>query len=139
MPLPALFLAILILWLADIQTAYESTAVLLLSNVVLTFFATLLISWMAGCAFLASGHAHLIILGCGALTWGLSNVLASALFARDPNLGITVHNLGALCSAAFHLAGMALKWPIQVTVNNRVFLARAGLSKRPVAHQCKSV
>lgn len=125
-PLPVFFFGILILWLADISTAYESTAVLFLSNIAFTFLASLLICWMAGCAFLASGQAHLIMLGCGALTWGVGNVMASALFARDPNLAITIHNLGALCAAAFHLVGITLRWPIEIQPNNRGFWLALG-------------
>lgn len=111
-PAPVLLLTILALWLADLRTPYESLTLLFLMNFVFTGLTSLCIAWLTGRGFLAGGQPGLIMLGCGVLLWGLATLGASQLATYGANTLVTIHNLGVLCAATCHLAG--LLWRGQV-------------------------
>lgn len=104
-PVPALALAIVALWIAGPGAAFESPALLWLTNVAFTGAVALGIAWLAGRSSLSGGQPGLVMLGCGALAWGLGTRLAVSL-QRDGNVTVTIHNLSVLVASACHLAGM---------------------------------
>jgi len=105
-PIPLLAGAIVVLWWANLPTVYESRALLLTLNLVFAGFVSVCIALLAGRGFLAGRQVGVLMLGCGALAWGVATVAASALVDRGANLTVTIHNLGVLLSAACHLLGV---------------------------------
>lgn len=51
-------------------------------NFVFTGAASLGIAWLAARGFLSGGHPGLILLGCGALCWGIGTMVAASLLDR---------------------------------------------------------
>lgn len=105
-PVPLLAAAIAVLWVTGPGTSHESQTLLWILNFLFTGAVSVCIAWLAGRGFLSGGPPGLIMLGCGALTWGLGTSIAVELLDRDANAPITIHNLGILGAAACHLAGM---------------------------------
>jgi PAS domain S-box-containing protein len=117
LPIPLLLAAVLGLWVADLQTSYESRNLLLALNLVFTYLASLSIGCLAARSFMVNGQASLLMLGCGALLWGFATIAASILFPVDQNLLITVHNAGVFGAALCHLGG--LLWRAQLVRTGR--------------------
>jgi PAS domain S-box-containing protein len=105
MPVAALLLAMIALWLTDPHISFESYFLVLVLNFLFSTLASLYIAYLIGRSFLARGSLGLLLLGCGVVTWGAAGVMANVVSQGDPNLDVTIHNLGVLLSALFHLAG----------------------------------
>ena len=105
LPIPLLLILIAGLWVANLQTVYESRAAMVLLNVFFTWLASLFICILTARGFLGSGQPGLLMFGCGSLLWGVTSLAAAAVVNRI-NPTITVHNLGALAAALCHLVGM---------------------------------
>ena len=109
LPIPLLLALIIGLRLANFQAVYESRALMLLLNVVFTGLAALAIAILAARGFRASGQVSVLWLGCGAVVWGSTSLIAAGLVAAPVNQPITVHNLGMLAAALCHFSGWL--WP----------------------------
>lgn len=105
-PVPLLAAAIAVLWVAGPGPSRESQTVLWIINFLFTGAVSVCIAWLAGRGFLSGGPPGLVMLGCGALAWGLSTLIAVELLDQGGNVVITIHNLGLLGAAACHLAGI---------------------------------
>ena len=103
-PIPLLLTVIAGLWVADLQTAYESRTLMVLLNVFFTWLAALCICFLTARGFLDSGQPGLLMFGCGSLLWGVTS-LAAAVIVDRLNPTITVHNVGVLGAALCHLVG----------------------------------
>ena len=105
-PIPLLLTVMVVLWVADPRTSFESRGALVTLNVVFSWLVSMGVGYVAGRGFVANGQSGLVMLGCGALLWGLANLAASALMDAPGNLTITVHNLGTLGAALCHVTGL---------------------------------
>jgi PAS domain S-box-containing protein len=109
LPLPLLLAMLLVLWAADLRTAYESPRLLIALNLVFSVMVPLFIVCLIGRSFLVRGTPDLLMLGCGVMTWGAAGaVVMIAADYWDINFLITSHNVCAWLSALCHLIGAAL-------------------------------
>ncbi|MBE0535768.1 MAG: response regulator [Phycisphaerae bacterium] len=106
LPVPAFFIAIIVLWMSDLRTSYHLPVLLLTMNGVFSGLVSLCIGYLAGRGFLNTGRTGPFMLGCGATVWGVACVVSSIPFLQDANTAVTIHNVGALGCAACHLAGL---------------------------------
>jgi hypothetical protein len=107
-PIPALLLTMVGLWIVNPAISFESNFLILVLNFFFSTLASLYIAYLIGRSFLVRGSPGLLLLGCGVLTWGAAGVVANAASQGNPNVDVTVHNLGVALSALCHLAGAAL-------------------------------
>jgi PAS domain S-box-containing protein len=108
LPIPLLLVAIAALWVADLRTAYESTSLLLLSNLTFNGLVSLFIGYLAGRSFLVSAEPGLVMLGSGALLWGMATMAAAAFASSGANVTVTVHNIAILGAALSFFGGLRL-------------------------------
>jgi len=95
LPLPVLAACLAVFWIVDLGTAHEAPRLLLILNLVCATFVSVLIAAVTGRRFLRSGESVHLLLGSGALIWGLCTGVAALWIASSgPNITITVHNLG---------------------------------------------
>lgn len=81
--------------------------------------ASALVVIMIGRSFLARSSPALLMLGCGALIWGLAGTIVPLLLAHGINTVVTVHNsllwVAAVCHLLaglfFRLPNRTLRWP----------------------------
>jgi signal transduction histidine kinase/ActR/RegA family two-component response regulator len=104
-PIPLLLAVIVALWLADLQTVYDSPSLVMALNFLTRTLASLLIVYLAGHSFSARGEPGFLLLGCGVAIWGAAGFVTTSVVMRDANLGVTISNLGNWLSALCHLAG----------------------------------
>ena len=102
LPAPVLLLLIFGLALFAPATSYESPLLVLTLNVVFSAFVSIATVVVISRGFLHTGSLALLLLGCGALAWGLGGVtgVAVAMWGADmegvaPNILVTVHNSSA--------------------------------------------
>jgi PAS domain S-box-containing protein len=93
------------LWVANLQTVYESRAAMVLLNVFFTWLASLCICVLTARGFLASGRPGFLMFGCGSLVWGITSLVAAMMLDRV-NTTVTVHNLGVFEAALCHFVGL---------------------------------
>jgi PAS domain S-box-containing protein len=105
LPVPVALAVILGLWAADLRTAHESRAVMVLLNFFCTWLASFAICVLTARGFLASGQPGLLMFGCGSLVWGITSLAAAAEVPRL-NATITIHNVGMLVAALCHFSGL---------------------------------
>ncbi|MCE5325442.1 MAG: PAS domain S-box protein [Planctomycetaceae bacterium] len=114
LPIPVLLTLMLVLRVAGPRTPYESPAALLGLNFIFLTLTLLIVTFLAGRAFLAGGPAGLLLLGCGALilamgaTAGVLAGMAKSPSGMDANMVVTVYTRCSLMAAVCHLAGVAL-------------------------------
>ncbi len=114
LPVPLLLAAIVVLWIANPQTSFESLTVVLGMNVFFAGLVSVCIASLAGRRFLATGHLGLLMFGSGALAWGTASVVSCALLNRSANVFIAIHNLGMLLSALLYLGGLAWRGRVRL-------------------------
>ena len=121
-PVPAFLLAILALWVADFRGSYESPAVLIGLNFIFSVLASLCIAYLLGRSFLARPKPGLLLVGCGALAWGVAGFAGSvAALSKgsgfSANTLVTLHNTCVWVSALCHLTGAAsaLRWQVSLS------------------------
>jgi PAS domain S-box-containing protein len=114
-PVAAMWLALAVLLMAEGHTPYEQPILLLGLNFVFVTSISLLIACWAGRSFLEEGWPGVLLLGSGALIWGLSgsvgliaSLLSSGTIRFDANTLVTIHNMGAWFAALSHLAGTVM-------------------------------
>jgi len=92
---------------------YESKILLVMSNVVFSTAAALLVVALISRSFLARGTPDLLLFGCGVLLWGAAGTVGPALMTPGGNVAISTHNILACLSAFCQLTGtlLALKPP----------------------------
>lgn len=122
---PAIVLvpAVVLLSVTGEHASYEHPLLLLVLNCCFVTIVSLAISARIGSSFLVDGKSGLLLLGCGALVWGLGGcvaALAGLLPSRDSgfdaNVLISIHNTCAWFSALCHLSGAAISCARQETV-----------------------
>jgi PAS domain S-box-containing protein len=66
----------------------------------------MIVAYLAGRSFVADGAISVLLLGCGALSFGISCLLAPIpIHMERINLGLTIYNVGVLLSGMLHLVG----------------------------------
>ncbi len=118
-PAPILFIAILGLWVGNIQTPGEAPRILIALNFLLITLPALGIAALFLRNYLMTGAPGVALFGCGAVLWGASGLAPLALATAEPasspvNIFVTAHNLTAWAGSLCYLAGAALlqrDWP----------------------------
>jgi PAS domain S-box-containing protein len=105
-PIPLLLVALLLVWALDPPGVFDSPRLLITINFVFSTMASIFVADMVARAFVVRGSPGLLLLGCGVVIWGSTGVASSVIGADDPNVIVTIHNLGALASAGCHLVGV---------------------------------
>lgn len=111
LPLAAVVLVIIGIWLHGSNTDYESRALALAVYVIFAVPVSSLVAALLARSFIAKGTAKLLTVGMGALFWACAGTagavtgLASGDFA---NSLLTIHNTCAWFSALCHLTGATL-------------------------------
>ncbi|HVO18167.1 MAG TPA: ATP-binding protein [Anaeromyxobacter sp.] len=108
LPIPLLAAASLLALVLGPGAGLEAPRTLLALNFVFSTILSLFVADLVARAFIVRGTLGLLLLGCGAVVWGTSDLAASAADAQHPGTGAVVHGLCACASAACHLAGAAL-------------------------------
>ena len=72
----------------------------------------LLIAFQFGRSFLVNGTLGLLLFGCGAVIWGTSGVISLVVplvapKGFDPNIPVTIHNVGIWLASLAQMAGAA--------------------------------
>ena len=113
LPLPVLFVAVIGLWLKDIQAPQESPGLLIALYLLPTTLPGLVITFLFARSFLVTGAPGTALFGCGALFWSVSGLspLAASL-APGPWLNVnafaTIHNVTVWGASLCYLGGAAL-------------------------------
>ena len=108
LPLPLLGSAIAVAWLLNPSGSYVAVPLTVALQLVFLTATSVAVIALVGRAFVASGALGLSLLASAAVCLGSGGVMANLVGRGEPNLTVTVHNLCIWCSAAFHLAGIAL-------------------------------
>jgi len=108
LPVPALLLVMVALWLSDWSAAHESPHWVVALNVLFALPVALLAAYQAGRAFLLRGDPESLWFGCGMLFWGSSGLAGVSLLPHGPEAAVTIHNVLVWLMAACHLAGALL-------------------------------
>ena len=116
-PVVVLSLALAIFSFIDSGASFEHPVLLLSLNFVFSAFTALVITLWIGRSYLINNCPGLLLLGCGALIWGLSGTIAAAAgmwFSPDnrfnTNVLVTIHNTSVWLSALYHLVGTAFSY-----------------------------
>jgi PAS domain S-box-containing protein len=107
LPLVALAAAAGGLYAAHIDAALESQAVLSTLNTLFCGAVLLIVAYLAASTFAATGDASVLVLGAGALMFGLTYVVVGSLFF-NVGAAVAVHNLGVLLAGACFLTAAFL-------------------------------
>jgi PAS domain S-box-containing protein len=92
---------------ANPQAAYGSAALLMALNAIF-LLGSAFIAWVVARGFLVRASAELLVLGAGVVVFGSSSVVAAAVGSGDPNVAVTIHNLGVFLAAGCHVAAAVL-------------------------------
>ena len=88
------------------RKVFEPTLLVFFLNTLFLFLAPCFVSYMAIRSYLLGGSPTVLFLGCGVLTMGAGSLLAGWLIGtRGTNVLVTVHNISALLTAMFYMAG----------------------------------
>ena len=106
-------MAVIGLWLKDIQTPHESLGLLIALNLLLATLPALVTAYLFARGFLVTGAPGMALFSCGALIWsvsGLSPLAASLAPGPGFNLNafVTIHNVSVWAASSCYLAGAAL-------------------------------
>ena len=85
---------------------YNPAALLVFLQTVFIFASSCLVSFISLRSYLSGGSRGILLLGCGALAWGLANIIASYFFnvPGGANILVTLVSTGGLFAASFHFA-----------------------------------
>jgi hypothetical protein len=109
LPIAILILAALLLRFAglDAGKVFEPRGVLPALNAIFLFVCPMVVVYVAGRGYMASGSAGLIMLGSGVFSLALGNLIAGFVLPdKGPNAVVTIHNCSALLAGVFHLLGV---------------------------------
>lgn len=96
----ALFIfATIVFYLLNIGVTYESQALLTTLNTLFCSSVSLLIVFLAARSYMATGSRAILLLGCGALAFAITYLLAGILLF-DLNAAVVVHNSGVFFAGA---------------------------------------
>lgn len=116
-PVAVISLALAIFSFIDPGASFEHPVFLLSLNFVFSTFTALVITLWIGRNYLINNCPGLLLLGCGALIWGLSDTIATAAgmwsspgSRFNTNVLVTIHNTSAWLSALCHLVGTAFSY-----------------------------
>jgi hypothetical protein len=116
LPIPLLLAAIIGLWVADVDTSYESPNLMLGLNFVFSVLVSLFIASLVARSFLVRGTPGLLLLGYGVVVWGAAGFVAGtaglvATGGRNfANIAVTIHNSCAWLAGLCHLTGVVLSF-----------------------------
>jgi hypothetical protein len=122
------FLVALLLILSgiDVYKVVEPSGLLPLLNAIYLFLCPMVVVYIAGRGYMASGSASLIMLGSGVFSFALGSLIAGFLLPdKGPNAVVTMHNCSALLAGLFHILG--------------VIAAIAGFQSEPDLRQRKKI
>lgn len=108
LPIPIFLAVFIMLRVMDPRPIYPSPLLLTALNFAFSTLILCCIAFMIGRSFLLRGEPGLLLLGCGALVWGLATLVASIVSRVDVNITPIVSNTCAWLSALCHLAGVIL-------------------------------
>ena len=114
--IPLILVTLLLLWGADLQTAYERPYLLMSLNFLFSVLASLFIAYLIARSFLVRSTAGLLLIGCGVVIWGTAAFVGiGAGLAGDSghdfdNISITIHNTSVWLSGICFLAGVILSF-----------------------------
>ena len=108
LPIPALIIVVLVLYLAVKPSAFFEPAWLLpITNTVFVTLVCFIVAYIALRNYKATGQIQILLLGCGLLSFGIGGVVAGWVRSAPgagANLNVTIYNTGALIGAIFHFA-----------------------------------
>lgn len=119
LPIPVLFVVIVILWAADSRISFEAIYLQVGLSFCFSTLSSLFVAYLIGRAFMIHGMPGLLLLSGGVLFWGAAGFLAgiAALIKDggeriDQNALATIHDICVWLSALCHLAGAAfsVRW-----------------------------
>ncbi len=116
---PLVTVSIITVWVLNGGTYTIAPLAYLTLNLVFFGLASLLIATLIGRSFLLRGTPDLLLVGCGALLWGLAGVASGVIGPNDANTLVTIHNTGAAMAALCHLEGAILSNRGQRSMNRR--------------------
>ena len=123
-PVAAAVIAIFFLLLTKGRISHENPFLLMSLNFVFATLVSLFVTMKIGRSFMAECRPGLLLLGCGALIWGLSGfvgVIAGmwpfGVGQFNANTLVTIHNTCAWVSAFCHLTGVAISFKPQETLH----------------------
>ncbi len=102
LPVPLIALTGAALYAQHGTTVYESTVALATLNTLFCTSAALLIAYLSARTYRVTGSRAALALGCGALTFGLCQLLAG-LAGPEIGAAVTLHNLGVWLAGALFL------------------------------------
>ncbi|HYD39627.1 MAG TPA: PAS domain-containing sensor histidine kinase [Anaeromyxobacter sp.] len=118
--IPALFVALHAVNAARVPGTYGSSALVLGLNLLFLVWVSILVSVLVTRSFLERGELGLLLLAGGTAILALSVVASGTIGGGDPNLAITIYNLGVLFTAAAHaLVATSLRWAARVVARRR--------------------
>ena len=111
LPIPLLLIMLVVLLTTDIQSSFDSSALVMVLNFFTRTLACVLIVYLAGRSFLVHGSLGLLLLGCGVAIWGCTGFIGSwsSSFTWDANIVITITNVGILLSGLCHILGVSIE------------------------------
>ncbi|MGD0663199.1 MAG: PAS domain S-box protein [Syntrophorhabdales bacterium] len=104
LPIPLFVLLVAILYELKITSVSESPVLLTTLNTLFCAGASLLVAYLSGRTYFVTGSRPVLFLGCGALAFAITYLLAGPLMS-DLAVAVTVHNTGVcLAGACFVLS-----------------------------------
>ncbi len=102
--------AMIVLFELNLKAVFEPPLLLLILNTTFAGLIPIVVSIIAARGFLFSGLNSLLFMGCGMMTFGCGAAMAGWLVdgQQVPNVNVTIMNVGALLSSAFHATGALL-------------------------------
>lgn len=120
--LPVIALLILVPILSERETSITMESPLLLAflNTIFLGGIPLAVAYMAAKSHRATGDFGFLVVGCGLMFFGVSSLFAGWVMPLegDPNLNVTLHNLGSLFAGGCQLVGRIFSFT-QLLAHNR--------------------
>src|SRR4051794_3938258 len=116
-PIALLIIATAWLWAINPIGNYNLPNLVFVLNIVTRASAWILVSYLMGRSFLASGAPGTLLFGIGVTYWGLGGVLGSLYTQDDFNAATTITTMALWLSGICHLAGaaIAMRFPAPFT------------------------
>ncbi len=123
LPLPLFVLALAVCLVSNPQGVFQPWWLQAVLGAIFSGGISILVAYLAARSYLAGGTGAVLLLGCGILTFGMSNTVGSMLTdLPDPNRGISLFNIAVMIAGSCHVASAL--WAIR---------APAGTQRRPQA------
>jgi PAS domain S-box-containing protein len=118
LPLPLLIFFMAVLWALDLHQVFPAPRLLLILNLLFSTVVSLVIAYLLGRSFLLRGEPWMLLIASGVLLWGLVSVVAVSWGFGNPNIKVSIYNVGVWCAAMLHWVGAvaatrrhAVRWP----------------------------